>query len=215
MLQQIKVGWEVIRQTYRHGKRTVLLGLLLGFTLFVLNVLCFSGNLYWMLGEGLHAGEWLRLFIALLVSIASVGHFLWRAYGTFQTIAFHSVYAEFDKVILDLSERMLKEISKRGEGTGALNKMRWMNEQLKTLPIIVRMGVKLLLDVIPVLKLMDAAKKALLAKDIGTAAERFKTDLDEFVEEAYFEVTKMKWAYKNMLFVAIAYGLLAMLFFVG
>lgn len=212
-MKDFKVTLSVLRQAYHHAKRTVFFGVLMAVVLLFMNGLYFGVHFVWLLKDGMHLGEWARLLMALAFSSASLLYFAWRAYGTFQAIVFHSVYAEFEAPLLKLSEAVLEQFSKHEGEVKARDKMEWMGVQLKKLPLIARIGVKVMLHFVPVLKLVESAREALLEKNISSAAKRFKKDLDEHVNEAYFEVIKLKWAGFTMLALSISYVLLAAIFF--
>jgi|GEM_PF-6393185 len=193
-------------------KRLVLLGLVV-LLVSSLNTAAFLGNIILMASEGFHAGELLRLFLILVMGMASTLYVIWRIYGVLSVEAFKLFYDQMTPQVKELSARVVVAV-KRNMKDKHVEKGRLITEQLKGFPWVFRFPVKLLLKHIPILKLINSAQKALTERDEKYAIQAFHKELDEVIKEVYLEATELKWLYWLLPVIVIWHGLWSYFLFV-
>lgn len=190
------------RRLFQLGLVIFFVSLLSVASLIVHFVLLFEG--------GLHAGEWARLIILLLGSVALMLFTLWRIYAVLMLDVFKLFYDQFKGTLQKFSQIFILSMRKNTK-VSHIERGRALEAGLQSVPWVIRLPLKLILDQIPALKLSDSIKKAMLEPNEKAAAEQFSQELGEWVEEVYFEATSLMW----LIWVAVAFILLQgfMLFF--
>jgi hypothetical protein len=184
----------VIKNAIRYGGGAILKLVVLFVFILILNLFAFGFHFWKMLPEGLHLGEWIRIFAALFVSIGTIGFISLKMYQTFKGIVFKSVYDQVEPFVLKFSQQFLSVIKKAPKNNALKGKGRLLDESLNNAPLFFRIGMRVMMHFIPIVKVMDSGRKALLVNDEMEAARLFHEDFNQYLEEAYMEMLELKWA---------------------
>lgn len=180
------------------GKRLAQLILILGLVL-ILNALFFVLNI-------LDAFLW-HVLLSLILGLASSVFALWRIYTVIMLEVFKILYDQFTPQVEEFSNKVVIAVKKNMKSEH-VERGRLVSDQLDGLPWVFRFPMRLLLKFIPILKLIDAAKKALLEHNEAYAAKQFHKDLDEVIQEVYFDATSLKWIFWLLPVIVIGQGFL-------
>jgi len=139
-------------------------------------------------------GNLWQIFMTLLLALIVAFFVLWRIYIVVSLEVFKILYDQFTPQVEEFSKKVVKAVKKNMKSEH-VEKGRLLNDQLSGLPWVFRFPMSVLLKFIPVLKLIDSAKTALLEHDENYAAMQFHKDLDEVIQEVYFDATSLKWLF--------------------
>ncbi|MFT7183740.1 MAG: hypothetical protein ACI9QC_000062 [Oceanicoccus sp.] len=147
-------------------------------------------------------------FLLILAWVFVTGlYVLWRLYQLASLELFKLLFDELAPMRKKFSKAILMQI-KKNINDEKVRRGELIDEQLQSFPWIFRFPVKLILQQIPILKLIEIAKQALLEKNKEKACEEFDRELETLIQEIYFELTTFKWLYWVLSVMLLGHGFL-------
>jgi hypothetical protein len=148
-----------------------------------------------------------KLFFVLLVFLIGLGITIYSGYRAYQIVildtlmvVYKNLTPHFQKasaLIVEKAASMLKANAnlKEGQLTKVIDVGQMINQHYSKSPALLRKGITMILNRIPLLKILTEIKGDILSGNKAQASVKLYTKLDEFITDTIFGNNNTKWVW--------------------